>query len=57
MTRSELYKAMEAKYLAGAKEHGGDLEDMSALDLAKNMLEEDMDKIFYTMALINKLNK
>ncbi len=57
MTRKELYSLMESKYQAGAREHKGDLKDMTPIQMAYEMLSEDMDKIFYTMALINKLNK
>lgn len=45
------------KYKAGAEEHGGTISDMSALDLAYNLLEEGMDTVAYAVILIEKLQQ
>ncbi len=57
MTRKDLYAKMEQKYLAGAIEHGGNLNDLSALEMAENLLEEAIDSVFYAEALVNKLKE
>ena len=55
MNRQELYKRMEAKYLAGAKEHNNDLEDMPLELLIGEILDEQIDQIFYLNSLLNKI--
>lgn len=51
----EFNEAYIIKYTAGAIEHGGFLGDMSALDLAINLLDEGMDIVGYALTLIDKL--
>lgn len=43
------------KYTVGAVEHGGYLGDMSALELAYNILDEAMDQVGYAVTLIDQL--
>lgn len=57
MNRQKLYKRMEAKFLAGAKEHKGDLDDMELELLLEEILNEQIDQIFYLNSLINKIKK
>lgn len=45
---------MEAKYTAGAAEHGGTLLDMPAQGLAENALEEAIDLVVYLSTLLDK---
>lgn len=48
---------MTAKYRAGDKKHGGDLKDMSVLELNEQALEENTDQRFYLLEQRLKLLK
>ena len=46
---------MTRKYIQGAEEHGGDLQDMNPLQLCENALEEAIDQFVYLATLRRKL--
>lgn len=52
---SHFDKFMSMKYAAGAKEHGGNLWDLSVIQLLDNMLAEVADQWAYLMTLRLKL--
>jgi hypothetical protein len=51
----DIYKAMEDKFQAGKKEHGGHLSDMTPKQLAWEVLNEAIDQVFYAYYLWKKL--
>lgn len=48
---------MAEKYRAGDKKHGGDLRDMTVLELNEQALQENTDQRFYLLEQRLKLNK
>ena len=51
--RKKLYKVMEAKFLAGEKEHNEVLSEMPTEQLLKEIQNELIDNIFYINTLLN----
>ena len=45
------------KYRAGAKEHGGTLEDMFIGDLLNNAIDEAIDQVIYLLTLKEKMDE
>lgn len=50
-------EAVGIKYRKGAAEHGGDLQDMSLLDLIENGLEEAIDSFVFLQTAKDKLKQ
>ena len=48
-------KEQYSKYLAGAEQHGGDIHDLTALQLVEMALEEAIDQYVYIHTLREKL--
>lgn len=53
--QSEFVGRVGNKYRKGAKEHGGDLRDMTPLQLAENALDECIDQFTYLLTLRDNL--
>lgn len=45
------------KYRAGAKEHGGNLEDMPLVELLENQVDEAIDQLVYSLTALDKAKK
>lgn len=52
--KTEFHRAVDAKYRAGALEHGGDLHDMTLLQLIDNAMQECIDQWTYLQTLREK---
>ena len=48
--------AMQQKYVAGAREHKGDLHDLSIDALLNNAIEEAIDQVVYLLTLRENLH-
>lgn len=48
-------KEIRSKFRRGAEEHGGDLQDMSAIELVDNAIDETLDQFTYLYTLRQKL--
>lgn len=53
--KSEFERAVDAKFRAGAAEHGGDLRDNSAIALIDYALSENIDQFTYLMTARQQL--
>lgn len=53
---TEFEHKLEAKYTKGAEEHGGDLRDLTPLQLIDNALDEVIDQWVYLSTLREKLS-
>ncbi len=52
---SDFWELMSKKYVAGQKEHGGNLWDKSAIGLVDAALDEAVDQVVYLITLRDKL--
>ena len=55
--REAFSSMMATKYEIGAKEHGGDLQDVSELKLVDSAIEEAIDQFVYLWTLREKIVK
>lgn len=55
--RKESDILLKNKYIKGAKEHGGDLKDMSVMRLIDEALDENTDQRIYLIEAKRKLKK
>jgi len=53
----EVARRLNYKYRKGAEEHGGDIMDMTALELIDNSIDEGIDNMVYLLTLRNKIAK
>jgi len=49
--KNQFVQAVNTKYRVGAKEHGGDLMDMTALRLLDEAISENIDQFTYLITL------
>ncbi len=52
--KNEFNLLVDSKYRAGAAEHGGDLQQMSVVDLLDNAIKEAIDQVTYLLTLRKK---
>ncbi len=55
--KSEFCALVDAKYRAGAAEHGGELLDVCAVELLDYAIEEAIDQVVYLLSLKDKLTR
>jgi hypothetical protein len=53
--KAEFCQLVDAKYRAGAAEHGGELLDVPALGILDLAIEEAIDQVAYLLSLKEKL--
>lgn len=54
--QDEVWRRLQAKYSAGAREHDGDLLDLSVTQLHEELVEELIDGLVYALTALEKLN-
>ena len=53
--KESFYHLADTKYRAGQAEHGGNLFDMSAIELLDNAIDEAVDQVVYLLTLRSKV--